>query len=189
MMILFNTYQFQPTIVLVGIYFLCTEMSESVLGNSMMREFETQNRKSIKNSLNTSITGSKFSFKNTTSSRKSQHHHVMTLLKQVQQNNAEPKHIPKFWSIVHKINDTTTERTMYNGNVTYAIDDNDNDVHEALNHKSKKKRNVVEGSIPCYLCKATDPLPDVFSNMISLNLIDPNDTGILSILKCYIGIE
>lgn len=190
MMPLINTYQFQSAIVLVGIYFFSTVMCESVLGNSSMGEFETQNRTSIKNSnfSYTPITGSKFSIQNITSSRQSQYHDVMKLLKSVQQNNADPNHfthIPKFWSVVHKINDTTTERALHNGIVTYAIDDNDNEFDEVLNtehsnHKSKKKRDVVEGSIPCYLCKDST---DVFSNMISLNLIEPNDTGILPFSK------
>ena len=189
----FNTYQFPSTIVLVLTYFLCAELCENVLGNSI--EVRTQNKRSIKNerySLNTSTPGRKLSIENTTSSKNYQYRDVLThiLLHRVQQNYEEPKHLshlPKFWSVVHKINDTTTKRTIYNGVVTNEVNDNQiMTAKEHSQHKSKKKRDVVDGSVPFNLCKASEHSSDVFSSMLSLNLIDPNDTGILSFSKSYI---
>ena len=162
--------------MLVITYFLCVGLGDNVLGTSIKGEFETQKlKRSIKNNLNTSTTGI-----NTSNSRMYQDVLTNILLQHhVQPNYDKPNEFfPKFWSVVHNINDTTTNRARYNGVVTN--EDNDNErmtTKEYLNHKPK--REVLDGTIPCYLCKASGHSTDVFSNMVSLKLIDPNDTGCL----------
>jgi hypothetical protein len=142
-----------------------------------MRQFETQQKMELSAGIpfNTSSTNTSTISIENTSSICNYTHHILTNKLPILINHPHKHHVsnlPKFWSVVHRINDTTTERTTYN------IDDVTYDELLTNHNATKKKRDVVDASIPCYLCKASGLSTDVFSNMVDLKLINPNDTGI-----------
>ena len=78
---------------------------------------------------------------------------------------------PRFWSIIHTINDSKTEATVLNeGN--YGEEITRNADSNLIRHENKniKKKNIFDESqikSPCYLCKGANVLDSISAHNIS----------------------
>ena len=102
--------------------------------------------------------------------------------------------LPKVRTLVHRMNFKSADGIKYNAERIYKSNLIDVKSFEIVNKQHykqtvKKKRYSINGSIPCFLCKAASTNTDMFSKMVALNLIKPNDTGTLMTLGNHFYID